>query len=60
MSRQSQYSGFTIYIEPSATYLSHALNAALVPILGILAAILLVFGLIIITLLQRMFLPLKI
>ena len=59
MSRQSQYSGFTIYIEPSATYLSHALNATLVPILGILAAILLVFGLIIITLLQRMFLPLK-
>lgn len=59
LSRQSQYSGFTIYMEPSPTYLSHALRTTLVPILGILAGILLVFGLLIITLLRWMLLPLK-
>ena len=39
LSRQSQYSGFTIYMEPSPTYLSHALRTTLVPILGILALV---------------------
>lgn len=59
ISQQSNYSGFTIYIEPSPTYLSHSLRSTLVPILGILAAILLLFGLLTITLLHRIFFPLK-
>lgn len=59
MSLQSAYSGFTIYIEPSSTYLSHSLRATLFPILGIIAVILLLFGLLMITLLQRMLIPLK-
>lgn len=59
MSLHSVYSGFTVYIEPSSTYLSHSLRTILLPILGIIVVILLFFGLLTITLLQRMLIPLK-
>ncbi len=59
LSNRSSYSGFTVYIEPSPTYLSHSLRSTLIPILGIVMVILLLFGALTIALLQHMLFPLK-
>ena len=59
LSNRSPYSGFTVYIEPSPTYLSYALRSTLIPILGIVIVILFLFGMLTIGLLRRMLFPLK-
>lgn len=59
LSNRSSYSGFTVYIEPSPTYLSHSLRSTLIPILGVITVILFLFGVLTITLLRRMLSPLK-
>lgn len=59
LSSQSSYSGFTVYIEPSPSYLSYSLRSTLIPILGIIAVILFLFGALTIALLQQMLYPLK-